>query len=62
MTRVPPISLSEDDFTLLMFALGIAAGAVSMDNPAQFKSFIKLANTINKDNPNWTPYEMDDIT
>lgn len=60
MTRVH-IALSEDDFGLLMLALGIAAGS-SKDNPALCKSVIKLANTINKDNPNWTPYKMDDMT
>lgn len=50
------IELSEEDMTILCLSLGIALGA-SSDMRALFKRIIKLTNKINKDNPNWIPYE-----
>lgn len=57
-------TLEDDDFTLLLIVLGMASGAAyDKTNKAMFHSIIELANTINKDNPDWTPYNItDDIT
>jgi hypothetical protein len=45
--------LSIDDFELLIFALGVAAGSVG---PERADAFIRLADRVNRGNPNWTPY------
>jgi hypothetical protein len=51
--------LNKEDFELLLISLGVAAGVATRDgNPVLFLRFLKLANTINKDNPDWTPYEV----
>lgn len=53
-------TLSQDDFETLLFSLGIAIGACFRDgNRKGAHSITRLANTINKDNPGWTPYETD---
>ena len=49
--------LDDADFDLLLLALGIATGHSWDHNKKLAIRLIQLANTINKDNPNWTPYE-----
>jgi hypothetical protein len=51
------IELSESDFTTLLLCLGYATGsAIWRHEEGLARSFMELANTINRDNPNWTPY------
>lgn len=53
------IELDRADFEMLMLALGFAAGAAhKADDMKLFWEFIKLANAINKDNPNFRPYAI----
>jgi hypothetical protein len=53
------IELTEDERQGITFALGIAAGAYARD---QYKPGIRrvflLANAINRNNPQWIPYEI----
>jgi hypothetical protein len=51
------IKLSRDDFAFLNFALGIAAGSMSHQKLMLY-SLLRLANTVNEGNPQWTPYEL----
>jgi hypothetical protein len=57
------IDLSEDEFEVLILALGYAAGAASKDNvnPSLVDSFIRVANAVNRNNPRWTNYEIPDL-
>ncbi len=48
------IELSGGEFSLLIFALGIAAGSAQ----GLRMHLIDLANTVNKNNPRWIPYEV----
>jgi hypothetical protein len=51
------IELSDRDFSTLLQCLGYAIGAAFKQQHDQVaKSFLQLANTINRDDPNWTPY------
>lgn len=53
-TRTPDgvlISLSNEQYTELMMALGAAAA-----NPNMVWVSLRVANAINDGNPNWTPY------
>jgi hypothetical protein len=52
--------LTHEEHQRLILALGMAAGVASRDgNTALFHRLIALANTINKDNPDWTPYKVE---
>lgn len=53
------ITLTRDEFDLLLLSLGIAAGMASEDNPKLFRSIFRLVNAINDGNPNFTPYQID---
>lgn len=50
------IELTDDQHKLLIYALGIAAGA----NTARpiFAQITDLADAVNEGNPNWRPYNM----
>jgi hypothetical protein len=50
--------LSKGDYQLLLLALGMATGLASRENRALMNDLFRFANTINKDNPDWTPYEV----
>ena len=51
------IELSADDFQLLLLALGIATGdCVRQGRSEMAHSLVRLANKVNQNNPNWTPY------
>jgi hypothetical protein len=57
VTLVMPV----DEFELLLMALGYAAGAAHRDHDQHlFWRWIKLANSINRGNPQYRPYEIDD--
>jgi hypothetical protein len=52
------IRLLREDFLFLVFTLGFAAAEHHNRGEKQiFSQTLKLANAINRDNPNWTPYE-----
>lgn len=59
------IDISGDEYTLLLLALGVATGKASMPDRARdlpgalMDHFLRLANSINEGNPNWTPYLVD---
>jgi hypothetical protein len=48
------INISEDEFAILLLALGFAIG--STKSWTQKRIWFLLANSINEGNPNWTPY------
>jgi hypothetical protein len=51
------ITLSADQFTSLLLAIGVATGSACMkDNQAMAEGFIELANAVNDGNPSWNPY------
>jgi hypothetical protein len=52
-------TLTRDQYDQLLIALGMAAGtAHSQNNKHLFMSLLRLANEINKNNPNWQPYDV----
>lgn len=52
------ITVTYDEFEVLLLALGIAYGACKRtDLPVSAARLVHLANAINEGNPNWTPYE-----
>jgi hypothetical protein len=51
--------LTHEEHQMLLLALGMAAGVASRDgNTLLFNRLIALANTVNKGNTEWTPYEV----
>jgi hypothetical protein len=50
------IEIEEGQFALLLLALGIATGNAGQSDFAA--AFLRLANTINEGNPDWTPYKL----
>jgi hypothetical protein len=56
------IDLSQEDFELLLLALGIATGFVRKEpeglGTLTTNRMLRLANQVNKNNPNWTPYRV----
>lgn len=51
------ITLTHHDYNALLLVLGFAAGgAMQKGNLDMAHSFLKLANSINVGNPDWTPY------
>jgi hypothetical protein len=54
------IELSDQDFKTLLLCLGYASGAAfKQHDDRAAKSFLQLANAINRDHPNWTPYVIE---
>jgi hypothetical protein len=52
------LTISRNDYNTLLLCLGFAAGsAIKEGTPPMAHSFLKLANSINVGNPDWTPYE-----
>ena len=52
------LDLSREEHLSLIFALGMASGGIVKDG-GEFPMFLlRLANTINEGNPDWTPYEV----
>ena len=53
------IELTYDEMQLLTLALGIAAGVAAKDRDERLgHAVLKLANTVHKDDPHWTPYDV----
>lgn len=53
------IRLSESEFTTLLLMMGYATGAASKESDKGLGlSFLRIANAVNRDNPDWTPYEL----
>jgi len=53
------IELTEHEHDTFLLALGAATGAMfAQGNKTMAYSFLRLANSINRDNPNYTPYEI----
>jgi len=53
------IDISEEEFDVLMIALGIAAGS-RIGQRESAREIFRLVNTINEGNPDFTPYEISD--
>jgi hypothetical protein len=52
------VQLSQDDFELLLLSTGIALGVCLRDGRKGLAlRLTELANTINKNNPRWIPYD-----
>jgi hypothetical protein len=49
--------VSREDFDLILMALGMGAGGAPQPF---FWRIVRLVNTINEGNPNFTPYEIPD--
>ena len=55
------IKLTRGDYEQLLIVLGYATGAAwSSGNPGFSYAILRLANVINRDNPNWIPYQIPD--
>jgi len=55
------ITLTRDEFDLFMLLMGEATGsAMRQGNGARVCSYLGLANSVNKDNPRWIPYQIPD--
>jgi hypothetical protein len=53
------IEFSQHDYETLLLTLGYAAGALQRSGEhGLFFRVLELANRINRDNPNWTAYEL----
>jgi hypothetical protein len=53
------IRLTRDEFDVLLIMMGYAAAAAyQQKNTSMAYAFIRIANAVNKDNLNWTPYEV----
>ena len=51
------LDLSREDYEHLLFVLGFAAATMfEQAENERALSIIKLADTLNEGNPNWTPY------
>jgi len=53
-------TLTRDEFEVLLLMMGYATGAAFKENPRLAHSFLELANRVNKDSPNWKPYQIPD--
>jgi uncharacterized protein YfaT (DUF1175 family) len=51
-------TITNSEYMMLLVMMGYATGAASQQDQALFRSFLRLANSINKDNPKWIPYEV----
>lgn len=51
------LTLSREDYDLLLLALGCAIGIEAVDRQA-VKRWFALLNRINQGNPSYTPYEI----
>jgi hypothetical protein len=52
-------TLTRHDYETLLIALGYAAGAAhGRKEEKLFIAFLRLTNEINKNNPNYQPYEL----
>jgi hypothetical protein len=53
------IELNEEEFAQLLFTLGCALGSATVQqDKQQMLAVLRLANAINRHNPNWTNYEV----
>jgi hypothetical protein len=52
-------TLTREQYDALLIALGMAAATAHSNHYEQlFVRLLRLANEINKNNPNWQPYEL----
>lgn len=55
------LTMTRDEYSLLLLQLGYALGALSKENslPRELMNqALKLVNSLNEGNPNWKPYEL----
>lgn len=53
------IELDSEQYNLLMLMIGYATGTAQKLGEVEMSySFVELANHINRDKPDWTPYQM----
>ena len=53
------IELTDDEFGWLIVALGMAMGETLKQQDAVLaRNMLRLANAVNRDNPNWRIYEI----
>ena len=53
------ITLTREQFDILLLMAGYASGAAMQAKDARMAwSFVHLTNVLNKDNPDFTPYEI----
>lgn len=56
------IALTREEYETLLLAVGYATGAALRDNDRKLmRAFLLLANAVNRDNPNWKPYEVPEV-
>ena len=52
-------TLSRDDYDLLLMMMHYATcAALELRERKLFREFLRLANEVNKNNPNYRPYEL----
>ncbi|MGA9668404.1 MAG: hypothetical protein WBQ94_04305 [Terracidiphilus sp.] len=55
------IDLEREDFETPLMMMGMALGlAARARDEAMAARYIRVANAVNANNPNWTPYEVPD--
>jgi hypothetical protein len=55
------VELTEDERSLLTLALGTAMGVACRDGNGKLgRALLRLANSVHKNNPAWTPYAVDE--
>jgi hypothetical protein len=53
------LDLTRDEFDTLLLCMGYAAGAArQQEDTTLAASFLRLANAVNRGNPQWTPYAI----
>jgi hypothetical protein len=56
------IELTKDEMDSLTISLGYALGAATERQDQQLgHSFLRIANAVHRNNPNWTPYEVPEV-
>lgn len=57
------LTMSRDQFGVLLMALGFAIGGAMKQNDTEIASrFVRLSNSLNEGNPNYTPYKVEQMS
>jgi len=55
------IEITDEEFNQLIIMAGYAMGAAHRSGEQSLaRSFLRVANAINRDNPRWTRYQIED--
>jgi hypothetical protein len=55
------LELTEEEWSQLLVMMGYAAGSAHRDGDHVMRDhFLRLSNAVNRNNPRWTPYVLDE--